>query len=159
EDTLGVPSVAITDPAADGSTVDTAGVTVKGTASDNRGVASLKVNGADVSVAGDGTWSAPITLAEGPNTVSAVVADQPGNTVTATRAITYAKPASPPPPLLVATVTGRGPVKVTRKGRKLLLDTGIKVGCPAGTTTCTAAVSAKTVKAVAAKLRKTKVTL
>jgi hypothetical protein len=160
ENEAGVPSVAITDPAADGSTVSSASLTVKGTASDDKGaIASLKVNGADVSVGGDGTWSAPMTLTEGPNTITATVTDTVGNTATATRTVTYTKPPPPPPPVLFATISKSGKVKVTRKGKKILVDTGIKVSCPAGTTACTAAVSAKTVKAVAAKLKKSKITV
>jgi hypothetical protein len=158
EDSLAGPSVTITDPAADGSTVNTSTITVKGKASDNVGVSSLKVNGAEVSVAGDGTWSTPVALAEGANTITAVAKDAAGNQATATRTVTYTKPAPPPPPA-VATITKNGKVKVTRKGKKILVDTGIKVGCPAGGPACTSAASAKTVKAVAAKLRKSKLTI
>jgi hypothetical protein len=157
EDSLAGPAVAITDPAADGSTVSTAPVTVKGTASDNKGVASLKVNGADVSIAGDGTWSAPVTLSEGANTITAVAKDAAGNSATATRTITYTKPA--PPLVVFATVTKNGKVKVTRKGKKILVDTGIKVTCPQTKDSCTAATTAKTVKAVAAKVHKSKITV
>jgi len=161
---LAGPAVAITDPAADGSTVNTQTVTVRGTASDDVGVTSLKVNGAAVSVAGDGTWSAPVTLAEGANTITAFAQDAEGNDATATRTLTYAKsatttppPATAPPP--VAAISKNGKVKVTRNGKKIVVDTGIKVTCPAGATACTAAVSAKTIKAVAAKLRKRKITI
>jgi hypothetical protein len=157
EDSLGRPTVAITDPAADGSTVSTPNVTVKGTAADNKGLASFKVNGADIPVAGDGTWSTPLTLSEGANTITAVVTDHAGNEATATRTITYTKPA--PPPAAVATVTKNGKVKVTRKGKKILVDTGIKVTCPAGPASCTAAAGAKTIKAVTAKVHKTKLTV
>ena len=45
-----------------------------------------------------------------------------------------------PPPLQLATISKSGKVKVTRKGRKILVDTGIKVSCP---TACTAAASGK----------------
>jgi hypothetical protein len=160
-DALTGPSVAINDPAADGATVNTQTINVKGTASDNKGVASLKVNGSAVSVAGDGTWSAPVTLTEGSNTITAVVKDAAGNEATAARTVTYAKPAAPPPPAppAFATVSKSGKVKVTRKGKKILVDTGIKVGCPAGNAACSAAVDAKTVKAVAAMLKKRKLTV
>lgn len=157
---LAGPAVAITDPAADGSTVNTQTITVKGTASDDAGVTSLKVNGATVAVAGDGTWSAPLTLAEGANTITAFAQDADGNDATATRTVTYAKPASPPPaPPALATISRNGKVKVTRKGKKIVVDTGIKVTCPTGTAACTAAVTAKTVKAVAAAVRKRRLTI
>jgi hypothetical protein len=160
EDSLAGPSVAITDPAADGSAVSTPAITVKGTASDNKAVASLKVNGADVAVAADGTWSAAVTLAEGANTVTAVAKDAAGNQATASRTVTYVKPVPPPPVVTAATVTRSGKVTVTRKGSKVLVDTGIKVTCPAGGLPCTAAASAKTLKAVAAKkVHKSKVTI
>jgi hypothetical protein len=159
------PSVAIAAPA-EGATVNATPVTVTGTASDNKGVTSLKVNGADVSVGGDGTWSAPVTLSEGANTITAVAEDAAGNEGTATRSITYTKPAStttppPTPPVAaaVATVTKNGKVKVTRTGSKVTVDTGIKVSCPAGSASCTAAVDARTIKAVAARLKKSNITI
>jgi hypothetical protein len=153
QDAESPPSVAITAPA-EGTTVSATPVTVTGTASDNKGVASLKVNGADVSLAGDGTWSTSLKLTEGANAITASARDAAGNEATATRSISYAKPATPP-----ATVSKNGKVKVTRKGSKVTLDTGIKVTCPAGGSACTAAVDAKTIKAVASKLKKSKVTL
>jgi hypothetical protein len=159
QDAQGLPSVAITAPA-DGTSVTATPVTVTGTASDNGGVTSLKVNGADVSVAADGTWSASVPLTEGANTITAIAKDAPGNEATATRSITYTRPAPPPPPVPpVVTITKNGKVKVTRKGNKIVVDTGITVGCPAGTTACTAATDLRTFKAVAAKLKKTKLTL
>jgi hypothetical protein len=159
QDAQSPPSVAITAPA-DGTTVAATPVTVSGTASDNKGVTSLQVNGADVALASDGTWSTPLALTEGANTITAVAKDATGNQATATRSITYTKPVPPPPPVPpVAKVTKNGKVKVTRKGNKIVVDTGITVGCPAGASACTAATDAKTLKAVAAKLKKTKLTL
>jgi hypothetical protein len=71
-------------------------------------------------------------------------------------------PAAAPPPAAVLhepTVGKNGKVKVTRKGKKIVVDTGITVGCPAGGAPCTAATDARTLKAVAAKLKKSKVML
>jgi hypothetical protein len=137
-DELAGPSVAITSPA-DGATVSSTPTTVTGTATDNVGVASLTVNGAPVTVAADGSWSAPVPLNAGANTIIAVVADAAGNTDTAKRSVTYAKPSSPP----VVIVTRGGKPKVRRTGRKFVLDTGLVVHCPPGLDACTTIGSAK----------------
>jgi Glucodextranase, domain B len=90
------PSLAIASPA-NGSSSTSAGVTVSGTASDDAGIASLTVNGHAVSVQSDGSWSAPVTLAPGANTVTAVATDADGITTQRQITITYTPhPSSPP---------------------------------------------------------------
>ncbi|HEX8122283.1 MAG TPA: Ig-like domain-containing protein [Solirubrobacteraceae bacterium] len=91
------PAVAFAAPA-DGATVDTAEVTVTGTARDNHGVASLTVDGRAVPVGADGTWSTTATLHPGANTLTAIVRDVDGNDTTATRSVTFT-PRPPGPPL------------------------------------------------------------
>jgi len=154
-DELGLPTVAITSPA-DGTnwSVRRPPPVVTGTASDNVAVTSLKVNGATVPVAADGTWTAQVPLNLGANTITAVAGDGAGNTATATVTISLFRP-----PLLLVTVSRSGKVKVKRTGRKFLLDTGLVVHCPPGVSACSTVGSAKTVKAVYAKLHRRKVTL
>ena len=88
----------------DGATVDHPDVTVTGTATDPRGgITSLTVNGDAVAVAGDGTWSKAMTLAQGENTITAVATDTSGNTTTRVAKVTFTPPAPPgggttPPP-------------------------------------------------------------
>jgi hypothetical protein len=137
-DELAGPSVAITSPA-DGATVSSTPTTVTGTASDNVGVASLTVNGAPVTVAADGSWSAQVPLSAGANTITAVVTDAAGSTDTAKRSVTFTKPSSPP----VVIVTHGGKPKVKRTGRKFVLDTGLVVHCPPGLDACTTIGSAR----------------
>ena len=55
-------------------------ITVTGTASDASGIASVTVNDAIASGAADWTtWSAEVTLTEGPNIITAVATDNAGN--------------------------------------------------------------------------------
>ncbi|MCW3014469.1 MAG: Ig domain protein group 1 domain protein [Solirubrobacterales bacterium] len=89
EDSYGGPSVAIAAPAA-ATTSTVPKVTVRGTASDNRGVARLTVAGLPVPVAADGTWSGEVTLTPGPNTIVAHATDGAGNASEASVAVTYA---------------------------------------------------------------------
>ena len=95
QDRFGSPLVAITSPA-DGTTTDNPSVTVTGTASDpGSGAPGLKVNGEDVTIAGDGTWSKQMTLAQGENTISAVATDGAGNSTTATAKVTFTPKPTP----------------------------------------------------------------
>jgi hypothetical protein len=96
-DRFGSPVVAITSPA-NGSSTDNPALTVTGTASDpGAGAPSVKVNGEDVTVAGDGTWSKALTLATGENTITAVATDAAGNSTTATSKVTFTPKAAPLP--------------------------------------------------------------
>ena len=57
-----------------------ANYTITGTASDAFGIASVTVNGALASGTTDwSTWSAEVTLTEGPNTITSVATDNAGN--------------------------------------------------------------------------------
>jgi len=88
EDVYVGPSVAITAPA-NGSTTKKSPVKVTGTATDNVAVTSLTVNGAAVTPAADGTFTAPVTLAKGPNTITAIATDGAGNQSQAQVSVTY----------------------------------------------------------------------
>jgi hypothetical protein len=97
-DRLGGPTLSISSPA-NGSTVtgakSTQQVMVTGSATDNGGLTALTLNGAAVTPAGDGTFSAPVTLKLGANTLTLVGTDHPGNTATATATATYADNVAP----------------------------------------------------------------
>jgi hypothetical protein len=90
-----LPSVAIQAPA-DGSSTSTPNVTVTGTATDSAGTPSLTVNGQPVAVATDGSWSKPLTLAAGPNTITALATDADGLTSSRHISVTYTPPSSLP---------------------------------------------------------------
>jgi hypothetical protein len=123
-DRLGTPSVAITTPA-DGSSTDNAAVTVTGTASDPGGaVTNLKVNGEDVAVAADGTWSKAMTLATGENTITAVASDAAGNSGSASVKVTFTpKPVVVPPDKLAPTLG----LVIAKLKLKALLAKGLPV--------------------------------
>jgi hypothetical protein len=91
EDATGSPVVAFTGPA-NGTATDSPSATLTGTATDNKGVSSLKINGTSVALAPDGTFSFPATLVQGANTFNAVATDASGNTGTATLSLSYVKP-------------------------------------------------------------------
>jgi len=68
-----------------GETISTSTITVIGTASDVSGIALVTVNGALANSTADwSTWSAEVTLTEGPNTITAVATDNTGNQNTTT---------------------------------------------------------------------------
>lgn len=88
QNAMTAPRVAITSPAADGSTVSSSSLAVAGTATDDTGVSSLTVDGAAVPVSG-GHWSHTVTLSPGANTITAVATDAEGNRTSARRTVTY----------------------------------------------------------------------
>jgi len=90
-DKQGKPVVTFKSPA-NGTATDSPSATLTGTATDNKGVASLKINGTSVAVAPDGTFTFPATLVPGANTFTAVATDGQGNTGTAALSLTYVKP-------------------------------------------------------------------
>ena len=124
-DRFGTPAVAITSPA-NGSTTDNPAVTVTGTASDpGAGAPALKVNGEDVTVAGDGTWSKAMTLAQGENTITAVATDAATNSSTATAKVTFTPKAAPlPVPDKVAPAIA---LAIAKTKLKALLAKGLRV--------------------------------
>jgi hypothetical protein len=85
------PAVSIASPA-DGSSSSTPNVTVTGSASDGVQLSSLTVNGAPVSVAGDGSWARALTLATGANTITAVATNSDGLTTQRQITVNYAPP-------------------------------------------------------------------
>ncbi|MCW3065323.1 MAG: Ig-like protein [Solirubrobacterales bacterium] len=132
EDSAGSPVVEITAPA-NGTAVDHADVTVQGTARDNKGVSTLKVNGVTATIAGDGTWSVPLHLAPGDNAISAVAQDAQGNTGQAQVTLTYVPPVAPkpgepakPPVLCSVPAVKRGATQTTAK--KAIVKGNCKVG-------------------------------
>jgi hypothetical protein len=95
EDATGSPVVEITAPA-NSTAVDHADIVVQGTARDNKSVSTLKVNGVPATVTGDGTWSLPLHLAKGANTITAVARDAQGNTGQAQVTVNYVPPKAAP---------------------------------------------------------------
>jgi hypothetical protein len=85
------PTVSITSPGG-GTTVDTSSVTVTGTASDPTGINSVTVNGQAATLDAGGAFSAPVTLAPGANTITAVASDGDGITGQQEIMVTYRKP-------------------------------------------------------------------
>ena len=90
-DKQGNPVVTFSSPA-NGTATNSDHATLTGTATDNKGVSSLKINGTSVALAPDGTFAFPASLVAGANTFNAVATDAQGNTGTATLSLTYVKP-------------------------------------------------------------------
>jgi Glucodextranase, domain B len=106
------PTVAITTPATNGTTVHTPSIAVSGTVSAN--VTSLTVDGTAVTPSGGGAWSTTVNLNQGVNTITAVATDGEGVSATATQTVTYTPT---PPPAPVKTAVKLGTIKV--KGTEL----------------------------------------
>jgi hypothetical protein len=92
---LAGPTVTIISPS-NSAIVGSSMLTVTGTASDLYGIKSLTVNGQAAMVASDGSWSAPVTLSYGPNTVTVVATNNGGATASAQETVTYTPPSPPP---------------------------------------------------------------
>jgi glucodextranase-like protein len=97
---LPAPALTIAAPA-EGAVVSSASLTASGTTSDPFGIRSLTVNGQPVAVASDGSWSLPLTLTPGANTITAVATNNGGASTTVQRTVTYTQPPAPPPPTAV----------------------------------------------------------
>lgn len=78
EDAAQAPTVSIASPV-NGATIHSTDVTVTGSAADDSGAPSLRVNGVPTAVNPDGSWSQHVTLASGSNTITAVASDAAGN--------------------------------------------------------------------------------
>ncbi len=104
------PVIAITSPT-DGQTFTTDAITVSGTASDDVGVSKVEVKigagGSYVAATGNTSWSAPVTLASGSNTIYARATDTAGQTTETSVTVNY-NPQTPPsgtPPSTAVKVT------------------------------------------------------
>jgi len=82
------PALSITAPA-NGSTVSRSTVTVSGTAADSAGIQSLTVDGQSVTVGARGSWSVPLALTGGPNTINAVLIGDDGDSAQQQITVTY----------------------------------------------------------------------
>lgn len=85
---VGHPSLEITSPP-DGSTSRSASVIATGSASDPTGLKSLTVDGDQVPVGSDGSWSAPVQLHDGANTITAVATNREGATTSRQVTVSY----------------------------------------------------------------------
>ncbi len=81
------PPVVTIDSPATGAFLASALVTVSGTATDDRAVAGVTLNGSAATLTG-ANWTATRTLVEGTQTLTAVATDTSGRTATATAAVT-----------------------------------------------------------------------
>ncbi|HKN67441.1 MAG TPA: Ig-like domain-containing protein [Gemmatimonadaceae bacterium] len=96
------PTLTIAAPA-DNEITNNASVTVSGSATDASAV-TVTVNGTPATRDASGTFSAPVTLSEGPATITVVATDAAGNASTATRTRTIDLT---PPTLTVTQPSGR----------------------------------------------------
>ena len=97
QDRLQPMAVSVTSPG-NGATTSTPAVTVTGTATAGSGMRSLSVAGQAVPVGSDGTWSATVPLAPGPNAISLRATDGAGATAQGQLSVIYQPPLPPPPP-------------------------------------------------------------
>ena len=72
---------------ANGAITNNATLNVSGTVSDSGGVAGLTINNAVITVT-NGSFSYPVTLQAGTNTITVIAVDTPGNSTTDTRTVT-----------------------------------------------------------------------
>jgi hypothetical protein len=104
---IAAPSIAIGSPVGDVSVAD-ASITVSGTASSPDGHPRVTVNGKDVALAGDGSWTTEVPLDEGANSIAAVVTNAvrvgSEKRLTVTRSTPAAPAADPPAPAAAAPV-------------------------------------------------------
>jgi hypothetical protein len=88
-----LPTIAITSPSTNGTTATNSSLTVSGTASDNVGLTAVYVrvnSGGWVTASGTTSWSSPVTLVSGSNTIYAYSQDAAGNpSSTSSRTVTY----------------------------------------------------------------------
>jgi hypothetical protein len=93
---LPAPALTIATPT-ESAVLSSASLTATGTTSDPFGIKSLTVNGQPVTVAATGSWSFPLTLTPGSNTITAVATNNGGASSTVQRTVTYTPPKPPPP--------------------------------------------------------------
>ncbi len=85
-----VPPVITVNSPENGATVTDPEITVKGTVTDQgSGIASLSINGENVSVSNDSSFSYAVTLSKGENTITLVATDKAGNKTTKTITVIY----------------------------------------------------------------------
>jgi len=148
------PSLAIASPG-DGSNSTTPSITVAGSATDDAGIASLTVNGHAASVQSNGSWSAPVALSPGSNTITAVATDNDGISSQKQITVTYVPP-SPPPP--VAHLSLRTP-RATRNGVTFRLSCSAATCSGSGTLTAIELVRKPGGKLVGVAIRRVKKTV
>ncbi|MCH8745721.1 MAG: hypothetical protein IIB31_08750, partial [Chloroflexi bacterium] len=105
------PTVSITSPA-DGAVLTAGSVTVTGAASDDTGLSQVELRvgtGAWQQATGTSSWSSPVTLTPGVNTVTARATDTAGNFTDTVITVTY-NPADTTPPTVSITSPADGAV-------------------------------------------------
>ena len=123
------PLLSVAAPAS-GAIVSSAQLTVSGSVLTLDGLQAVSVDGAPVTVAGDGSWSSSVTLQPGVNAIEVEAAQVDGTVSRVTRSVTYAPPAPPVvsvPPAPAVTSAHAKPllsgvkVAVGRGGRSLTI--------------------------------------
>ena len=97
------PVIGITTPT-DGAELTESPVTVTGTVSDDRALASVTVNGVPAVITG-GSFSADVPLSPGSNALTAVATDAAGNSASVSVAVTYTPADTTPPTVSITTPT------------------------------------------------------
>jgi hypothetical protein len=124
------PTLTLSAPA-DATTLFTPSVTVRGTAADAEGLASLVVAGRPVSPAPDGTFSLTLPLALGANRIDAVASDAAGQTATAGVTVTYKDTIAP---ALTGLTLSRSTFRVAKASTAIAAKAKKKQPTPQGTT-------------------------
>ena len=130
------PAISVTSPASTAA----ATYTLTGTVNAPEVLNSLTVNDQPATVAGDGTFSVPETLADGANALTLKATDELGRTTTTPFSVALSA-GGPPPPTTnpLAVVFGKSG-KPKLKGRTL--TTGLTAACPGPGPACSIAASA-----------------
>jgi hypothetical protein len=144
------PRISIASPVT-GTTLTTPTATVTGTvtAGGNELPGTVSVNGQIVPVAANGAWTAQVSLAVGPNTVTATTTDEFGLSASGQTTLNYVPthPAAAVVPAASASIT-----KTSYKAPDLL----ITISCHAGGAACAGSVSAIAKQKVTSKSKKGK---
>jgi hypothetical protein len=142
------PAISVTSPAS----ASAAAYTLTGTVNAPEALNAFTVNSQAVSVASDGTFSMPATLAAGANAFTLRATDELGRTATTPFNVTLNASTPPPPTTNTAPARVRfgSSGKLTLKGRSL--TTGSTAACPSPGPDCTVAARATAAAHKTAKL-------
>ena len=112
------PEIIVSSPS-NYSTVGTNLVIVKGIVTDESGIDKVTVNGSEVSVASNGSFSKTVNLSKGTNTITIIALDKKGNESTKTITVTY----TPSVQTITITLQPDNPI-MTVNGKSQEIDPG-----------------------------------
>jgi len=118
------PNISISYPIYNTTVVETGSITVTGTATDESGIEKVTINGSEVSVVSNGSFSKTVYLSERINTITIIATDKAGNKATKTITVTY-KPA-PVKKTVVTVQIGSDVMTVNGKAEYLTVAPEIK---------------------------------